>query len=151
MPNVGDTAPDFKLLADNGKTVRLSDFRGKHVVLYFYPKDDTPGCTKEACSFRDQIDKLNKKNAVVMGVSLDDLQRHQAFKKKYELPFPLLVDLDAKTSKEYGVYKLKNLYGRQFWGIERTTFIIEPQGKIAAIFPRVKVDGHVEEVFKTLS
>src|SRR5258706_970434 len=149
MLQVGDKAPDFDLMADHGKQVRLRDLKGKKVVLYFYPKDDTPGCTKEACAFRDAYPQFSKKS-VILGVSLDDVKAHQKFKLKYKLPFPLLVDDGARMSKAYGVYKKKSMYGRSFWGIERTTFIIGPEGKIQAIFPRVKVDGHSQEVMEAL-
>jgi peroxiredoxin Q/BCP len=149
MPQVGDRAPDFDLMSDNNKQVRLRDLKGKTVVLYFYPKDDTPGCTKEACAFRDNYPKFSKKS-VILGVSLDDVVAHQKFKKKFDLPFPLLADQSATVSKAYGVYKKKSMYGRQFWGIERTTFIIGLDGKIKAIFPRVKVDGHHLEVMEAL-
>jgi len=120
------------------------------VVLYFYPKDDTPGCTKEACAFRDDYDRFSKKS-VLLGVSLDGVASHQKFKKKYNLPFRLLADEGARVSKLYGVYKQKSMYGRSFWGLERTTFVIAPDGKIKAIFPRVKVDGHDLEVMQALS
>jgi peroxiredoxin Q/BCP len=149
MPQVGEKAPDFDLMTDDNKQVRLRDFKGKTVVLYFYPKDDTPGCTKEACAFRDGYDQLLKMG-VLLGVSLDAVKAHQKFKQKYSLPFPLLADQDAVTSKAYGVYKKKSMYGRSFWGIERTTFIIGPDGKIKMIFPRVKVDGHYQEVLEAL-
>jgi len=150
MLQVGDKAPDFDLMADDGKQIRLRDLKGQTVVLYFYPKDDTPGCTKEACAFRDDYRLLSKK-AALLGVSLDDLKSHQKFRQKYGLPFPLLSDEGARISKAYGVYKQKSMYGRSFWGIERTTFIIGPDGRIQAIFPRVKVDGHSREVQEALS
>jgi thioredoxin-dependent peroxiredoxin len=142
----GATAPDFTLKADDGKEVRLSAFRGKPVVLYFYPKDDTPGCTKEACGFRDSLRAIEQANTVVLGVSMDDAEAHQKFIKKYSLPFTLLCDEDGKVSKAYGVYKKKNMYGKTYWGIERSTFIIDETGKLKAIFRKVKVDGHVGEV-----
>ncbi|OGR91059.1 MAG: hypothetical protein A2992_03160 [Elusimicrobia bacterium RIFCSPLOWO2_01_FULL_59_12] len=150
MLQAGDRAPGFDLMSDNGTQIRLRDFKGKTVVLYFYPKDDTPGCTKEACAFRDAYAPLSKK-AVLLGVSLDDVKSHETFKKKYNLPFPLLSDQGAAISKAYGVYKKKSLYGRSFWGLERTTFIIGPDGKIRAVFPRVKVDEHPLEVMEALS
>jgi len=150
MLQVGDKAPGFDLMADDGKQRRLKDFKGKTVILYFYPKDDTPGCTKEACAFRDDYSKFSKKG-VILGVSLDDVKSHQKFKKKYDLPFPLLSDASATVSKAYGVYKQKSMYGRSFWGIERSTFVIGPDGKLSAIFPRVKVDGHHLDVMKVLS
>ncbi len=150
MLNVGDMAPDFKLVSDEGTHVSLKEYAGKNVVLYFYPKDDTPGCTKEACAFRDEKAAFARKNAVIFGVSLDDVQSHQAFKEKYSLPFALLSDPEAGVSKRYEVYKEKNMYGRKFWGIERSTFVIGPDQKIKAIFPRVKVDGHNHELLAAL-
>ena len=147
----GRAAPDFKLKSDDGKTYALSDFRGKkQVVLYFYPKDDTPGCTAEACSFRDSLSRLNKEGVQVFGVSLDDLESHKKFRDKYSLNFPLLSDTDAKVSKEYGVYRLRNMYGKKFWGIERSTFILDREGKIKKAIRKVKVEGHVDEVSKYL-
>jgi len=150
MLNVGDKAPDFNVMSDSGQRIRLRDFRGKKVVLYFYPKDDTPGCTKEACAFRDHQKDFSKVKAVILGVSLDPLKSHQAFKTKYALPFPLLSDENAAVSKAYGVYKKKNMYGRVYWGIVRSTFVIGPKGRIQAIFPRVKVDGHTRELLDAL-
>ena len=147
----GSEAPDFSLSDDSGNSVHLSSFRGKPVVLYFYPKDDTPGCTKEACDFRDASKALHKYGAAVLGVSLDGQAPHQKFKAKYGLPFPLLSDPDASVSKAYGVYKEKNLYGRRSWGIERSTFIIDATGRVKTIFRKVKVDGHVAEVLAALS
>jgi thioredoxin-dependent peroxiredoxin len=150
MVTVGDKAPDFDLMSDAGKQVRLKDFGGQTVVLYFYPKDDTPGCTREACAFRDDYSDYAAKNAVVLGISLDPVKSHQAFKKKFSLPFPLLADEGAVVSKAYGVYKKKSMYGRTYWGIERTTFVISPDRKIKAIFPKVKVDGHSSEILSAL-
>ncbi len=147
---VGDPAPAFRLCADDGSTMRLSDVRGKWVVLYFYPKDDTPGCTKEACSFRDERSRLTAAGAVVLGVSGDPVASHRRFVEKFHLTFPLLSDPDFAVCKTYGVYKQKSMYGRTYWGIERTTFIIDPQGRMAAIFPKVSVDGHTEEVLNAL-
>jgi thioredoxin-dependent peroxiredoxin len=146
MVNVGDKAPAFDLMSDEGRQVRLRDFAGKNLILYFYPKDDTPGCTKEACAFRDDAAAFSKKNAMVIGISLDPVKSHQSFKKKFNLPFPLLSDEGAVVSKAYGVYKKKSMYGRTYWGIERSTFVIGPDGKIKAIFPKVKVDGHNDEL-----
>ncbi len=150
MPAVGDSAPDFALADQNGKTVKLSDFHGKHVVLYFYPKDDTPGCTKEACGFRDDYAKFTKKGIVILGVSPDDPKSHKKFVDKYELPFPLLADTEKTVCQAYDVWKEKNMYGRKSMGVERTTFVIGPDGKIAKIFPKVKVDGHIEKVFEAI-
>ena len=148
---VGDRAPDFSLQTGEGTTLSLSGFRGQRVVLYFYPKDDTPGCTKEACSFQAGRAKLAKAEAVVLGVSGDDPSSHRRFAEKYHLTFPLLSDPQHAVCKAYGVYKQKSMYGRTYWGIERTTFLIDEEGRIAAIFPKVKVDGHLEEVLKALS
>lgn len=147
---VGDKAPDFALPDQHGKIVTLSSLKGKRVVLYFYPKDDTPGCTKEACNFRDSIGAITKTGAVVLGVSADGRESHQKFIGKYGLPFSLLSDEDAAVSKAYGVYKLKNMYGKKYWGIERSTFIIDSRGTLAAVFPKVKVDGHVDDVLAAL-
>jgi peroxiredoxin Q/BCP len=142
---VGDPAPDFDLASHQGGRVRLTDFRGeKHVVLYFYPKDDTPGCTREACDFRDDRE-LVAHDVVVLGVSKDPVESHTRFAEKYQLPFALLAD-DDQVAERYGVWKEKNLYGRTSMGIERTTFLIDKEGVIRRIFPRVKVEGHVEEI-----
>ncbi|MCI0405703.1 MAG: thioredoxin-dependent thiol peroxidase [candidate division Zixibacteria bacterium] len=146
----GMRAPDFRLRAYPDGEHSLADFRGKKVVLYFYPKDDTPGCTMEACSFRDTRGEWESAGGVVLGISNDDWSSHQAFAQRYNLNFTLLSDPDANVSKDYGVYKEKNMYGKKFWGIERTTFIIDGEGKIAKIFPRVQVDGHSAEVLETL-
>ena len=147
----GDDAPLFILPSSDGKKVDLTAYRGKrHVILYFYPKDDTPGCTKEACAFRDSFAELKKAKAVILGVSLDPLASHQKFIEKYTLPFLLLSDTDAAVSKAYGVYKMKNMYGRKFWGIERSTFLIDPKGKVTHLFRRVKVDAHLDEVLSAL-
>ncbi|MGC8595271.1 MAG: thioredoxin-dependent thiol peroxidase [Candidatus Kryptoniota bacterium] len=146
----GDEAPDFNLKDDSGKDVRLSSFRGKKVVLYFYPKDNTPGCTKEACSFRDGLNEIQKRGAIVIGISTDSIESHVKFKQKYNLNFPLLSDTDKKVVSKYGVWKEKSLYGRKFMGIERTTFVIDERGRIKKIFPKVKVEGHYEEVLAEL-
>jgi peroxiredoxin Q/BCP len=148
---VGMQAPEFNLPSTLGRKVTLSEFRGKRVILYFYPKDDTPGCTMEACAFRDNLSRIQSKDAVVLGVSLDDELSHQRFAQKYNLTYPLLSDVDAAVSRQYGVYKEKNLYGRSFWGIERTTFAIDRQGKVENVFRRVKVEGHADEVLATLA
>lgn len=150
MPAVGDAAPDFALADQNGATVRLSDFHGKHVVLYFYPKDDTPGCTKEACGFRDDFAQFTKKGMVILGVSPDDPKSHKKFVDKYELPFTLLADTEKTVCQAYDVWKEKNMYGRKSMGVERTTFVIGPDGKIVKIFPKVKVDGHIAKVLETI-
>jgi len=150
MPAIGDLAPDFALEDQNGTTVRLADYRGKHVVLYFYPKDDTPGCTKEACGFRDDYAKFTSKNVVILGVSPDDPKSHKKFVDKYELPFTLLADTEKAVCQAYDVWKEKNMYGRKSMGVERTTFLIDPVGKIVKIFPKVKVDGHIEAVMAAI-
>jgi peroxiredoxin Q/BCP len=147
---VGDRAPEFSLPTGDGSTLSLKDLRGKKVVLYFYPKDDTSGCTREACNFRDHIPILKKKGAVVIGVSTDSPASHRKFAEKYDLPFTLISDGAKETVKKYGVWKQKNMYGRKYMGTERTTFVIDEQGKITHIFPRVKVDGHVEEILDVL-
>lgn len=147
---VGDNAPDFSLPDQQGKPVALKSLKGKQLVLYFYPKDDTPGCTKEACDFRDVESQIVRAGGVIAGVSLDGKDSHQKFIKKFGLPFPLLVDEGAAVSKAYGVYKEKNMYGKKYWGIERSTFVIDQEGKVKAVFRKVKVDGHVDEVLKAL-
>ncbi|MCG3205186.1 MAG: putative peroxiredoxin bcp [Elusimicrobia bacterium] len=150
MLTLGDKAPDFKLKNDAGEEISLKDFKGKEVVLYFYPKDDTPGCTKEACEFKEQQKKFEKKNAVIVGVSGDSAESHKKFKKKYGLPFHLLSDPDKKMLEAYGVWKEKSMYGRKYMGIERTTFVIGQDQKIRKIFPKVSVTGHVDEVLSSL-
>lgn len=137
-------------MSGEGKDVRLSDFKGQKVVLYFYPKDDTPGCTKEACSFRDGMSAIKQRGAAVLGVSVDPVKSHEKFKTKYRLNFPLLSDADKKVVQAYGVWKEKSMYGRTYMGTERTTFIIDEKGKIAKIFPKVSVDGHLDEVLAAL-
>jgi len=150
MLKIGDKAPDFKLPADSGKEINLNDLRGKKVILYFYPKDMTSGCTKEACDFRDSIKKFEKKNTVVLGVSADSTGSHQKFKDKYDLPFTLLSDETKKMIKDYGVWKEKSLYGKKYMGIERTTYVIDEKGRIEKIFNKVKVDGHIDEILAGL-
>jgi len=147
---VGQKAPDFAVLNDKGEKVKLSDFKGKKVVLYFYPKDDTPGCTKEACAFRDGIDEIKKRGAVVIGVSADSVDSHKKFKSKFDLNFPLLADTDKKIIEAYGTWKEKSMYGKKYMGIERTTFVIDEQGKVSHIFPKVKVEHHHDEVLAAL-
>jgi peroxiredoxin Q/BCP len=151
MLTEGDKAPDFETIDDNGTTVRLKDLRGKKVVLYFYPKDNTTGCTKEACDFRDNLTRIKKQDALVFGVSPDSQRSHENFRTKYELTFPLLVDAEKEIANAYGVWKEKSMYGRKYMGIERTTFIIDEKGKISKIFPKVKVAGHVDAVLQALS
>jgi peroxiredoxin Q/BCP len=150
MLEAGDKAPAFTLISDEGKKVSLKDLKGKKVILYFYPKDDTSGCTAEACSFRDNIKVIDKKNTVVIGVSKDNTKSHQKFKTKYDLPFTLLSDENFEMLNDYGVWKEKSMYGRKYMGIERTTFIIDEKGKIQEVFDKVKVPGHVEEVISKL-
>ncbi|MEK6684138.1 MAG: thioredoxin-dependent thiol peroxidase [Nitrospirota bacterium] len=149
--SVGDPAPDFRLPSTEGREISLKEFHGKkNVVLYFYPKDDTPGCTKESCSFRDERPKFDRKDTVILGVSFDDLASHAKFVEKYKLPFTLLSDENKKVASAYGVYKEKSMYGRTYLGIERSTFVIGKDGKIAQIYRKVKVDGHSEEILKAL-
>lgn len=148
---IGQKAPDFTLVSSEGNKVSLKDFRGKKIVLYFYPKDMTPGCTAEACSFRDNMSAIRRKGAEVIGISADDVRSHRKFADKYSLPFLLLSDEHKEVIDAYGVWKKKSLYGRTFMGIERTTFIIDENGVISHIFPKVKVEGHTEEVLEKLS
>src|SRR5574341_2329492 len=143
---IGQPAPDFSLPDDRGNLIRLADFRGKKVVLYFYPEDDTPGCTKEACSFRDGLGEVQHHGAVVLGVSADSVDSHGKFKKKYGLNFPLLSDIDKQAVNAYGVWQEKQMFGRKYLGIVRSSFVIDKEGKLIKIFPNVKVDGHLEEV-----
>ncbi len=138
-------APNFQLEANNGETVELADFHGKNIVLYFYPKDMTPGCTTEACDFRDQFESFADLNAVILGVSPDPISRHQKFIEKHGLPFLLLADEEHKAAEAYGVWKLKKNFGKEYMGIERSTFIIDKDGKLVKEYRNVKVKGHVEE------
>ncbi|MGA2668214.1 MAG: thioredoxin-dependent thiol peroxidase [Ignavibacteria bacterium] len=150
MLKIGDPAPDFNLTSDKGEYVKLKDFKGRKVVLYFYPKDMTSGCTAEACDFRDNVKKFEKKNTVVIGLSADSVDSHKKFKDKYDLPFILLSDETKKVLKDYGVWKEKSMYGRKYMGIERTTYVIDEKGKIEKIFNKVKVDGHIDEILESL-
>ena len=150
MLNVGDPAPDIQLHTDTGEAVRLSDWKGKRVVLYFYPKADTPGCTTEACEFRDDIQKFAKKGAAVVGVSPDKPAAQAKFKQKYDLPFTLLADEEKAAAHAFGVWKEKNMYGKKVMGIERTTFVIGPDGKIEKIYGKVKAQGHAAAVLAAL-
>jgi len=150
MLNVGDKAPDFSLASDSGKKVSLKDFRGQNLVLYFYPKADTPGCTIEAHQFRDALKELAKAKTSVAGVSADPPEALVKFRDKYQLNFPLLSDPDHKTLEAYGVWQEKNMYGKKSMGIVRTTYIIGPDGKITHVFPRVKVEGHVDQVLEAV-
>ncbi|MFN6963553.1 MAG: thioredoxin-dependent thiol peroxidase [Pyrinomonadaceae bacterium] len=146
MLKEGDKAPDFTAKDQDGRTVRLSDLRGKRVVLYFYPKDDTPGCTKEACSFRDSYDVFAAKGIEVLGVSIDDERSHQKFVTKYDLPFTLLADTDKKIVNDYGVWGEKSMYGKKYMGTLRKTFLIDETGRIVKVFDKVKVAEHADEV-----
>jgi thioredoxin-dependent peroxiredoxin len=150
MLNAGDKAPDFSLVSDSGKKVSLKDFRGQSLVLYFYPKADTPGCTIEAHQFRDALKELAQAKTSVAGVSADPPEALQKFRDKYQLNFPLLSDPSHKILEAYGVWQEKNMYGKKSMGIVRTTYIIGPEGKIKHVFPRVKVDGHVQQVLEAL-
>jgi peroxiredoxin Q/BCP len=147
----GDAAPEIALDDDGGKPVKLSGFRGKTVVLYFYPKADTPGCTKESCEFRDTTKKFAKRDAVIVGISPDKAGAQAKFKQKFDLPFALLADVDHKAAEAYGVWKEKSMYGKKYMGIERSTFVIGPDGKIQKIFHKVKPEGHAEEVLAALA
>lgn len=147
---IGEKAPDFKLSATNGEQVSLEDFKGKHVVLYFYPKDMTPGCTTEACDFRDQHEKFEELDAVIVGVSPDPAERHAKFIEKHGLPFMLLADVDHKAAELYGVWKLKKNFGKEYMGIERSTFLINKDGVLVKEWRKVKVKGHVEEALQYL-
>ena len=147
--NVGDTAPDFSLPADGGETLSLADFKGKTVVLYFYPKDDTPGCTIEANDFTAHADAFAGHNVVVIGVSKDSVKRHDKFREKYGLKVRLIADEDGTLCDAYGVWKEKSMYGRTFMGVERTTFLIDRNGSIQAVWNKVKVKGHADEVLAT--
>ncbi len=149
-PQVGERAPEFTLQTAGGNQVRLSDFKGKRVVLYFYPKDDTSGCTKEACSFQENLSSIKRRGAVLLGVSADSVESHVKFAGKYDLSFPLLSDPTKEVCKAYGVWKEKSLYGRKYMGIERTTFVIDEKGLILRVFPKVKVEGHAKEVLSAL-
>ncbi len=150
MLEEGKKAPAFAVKDQSGKAVKLADFAGKYVVLYFYPKDDTPGCTKEACAFRDDHSKLQKAGAVVLGVSPDSEQRHGKFIAKYQLPFSLLADTDHALAEKYGAWGEKSLYGKKYQGILRSTFLIGPDGKVAKVWPKVKPEGHAAEVLAAL-
>ncbi len=147
----GTRAPAFQLKDDQGRTVKLSDFKGRPVVLYFYPKDDTPGCTKEACAFRDASDRLQELGAVVLGVSPDSVESHAKFRDKYHLNFPLLSDPQHRVAEKYGAWREKNMYGKKSMGIQRSTYLIGPDGKIAKVWKRVRVDGHDRQVLEALA
>ena len=150
MPTPGAAAPDFTLRTDDDTDLSLSDLRGHKVVLYFYPKDDTPGCTKQACGLRDAIGDIEKAGAKVLGVSPDSVKSHQKFRDKFGLPFTLLADEDHEVAEAYGVWKEKSMYGRKFWGNERTTFIIDEEGRIAHVLPKVKPEDHADQILELL-
>ena len=151
LPEVGQLAPDFNLASTDDRDVRLSDFKGKQaVVLYFYPRDDTPGCTVEACSFRDLRSLFHEHGAEILGVSTDSIKSHKKFQQKYQLTFPLLADPDHAVADQYGVWQHKRFMGREYMGIARTTFVIDKNGTIKAVFPNVKVEGHAGEVLEAL-
>ncbi len=151
VPKEGQKAPEFNLPASNGENVSLKSLRGKKVVLYFYPKDDTPGCTVEACGFRDGIKKIEKTNAIVLGVSPDDVKSHNKFIEKFKLPFLLLSDADKKVCEAYGVWVEKSMYGKTYMGVARTTFLIDENGNIEKVYEKVKPDVHTDEVLQQLS
>ena len=146
----GTKAPAFSLPCENGKKVKLADFKGKPVVLYFYPKDDTPGCTREACAFRDHSARLAELGAVVLGVSADSIESHAKFREKYQLNFPLLADVEHELAEQYGAWREKNMYGKKSMGIQRSTYLIDATGKIARVWKKVSVDGHDTQVLEAL-
>lgn len=150
MLKEGNKAPDFKLKDQDSNTVSLKDFKNKNIVLYFYPKDNTSGCTAEACNFRDEFPKFGKLDAVILGVSPDSVESHKKFADKYKLPFRLLSDEKKEILEKYGVWQEKSMYGRKYMGVVRTTYIIDKNGKIKKIFEKVKVDGHNKEVMEAL-
>ena len=151
LPEVGKPAPDFKLASTDDKDVSLADFKGKQaVVLYFYPRDDTPGCTAEACSFRDLRKLFEENGAEILGVSTDTVKKHKKFQAKYHLTFPLLADIDHAVADQYGVWQQRKFMGREYMGIARTTFVVDKQGTIKAVFPNVKVEGHADKVLEAL-
>ena len=150
MSLVGQAAPSFELLNERGETITLEQYKGKYVVLYFYPKDMTPGCTTEACDFRDAYENFSSLNAVILGVSMDDANRHTKFIEKHGLPFSLLVDENHEVAERYGVWVLKKMYGKEYMGIERATFLINEEGVIVKEWRKVKVKNHIEEVLQTI-
>ncbi len=147
----GDPAPALSLDTDSGQPFDLASLKGKNVILYFYPKADTPGCTKEACAFRDDSQKFTTANTVIVGVSPDTTKAQAKFKEKFGLPFMLLADVDHKAAEDYGVWKEKSMYGKKYMGVDRTTFVISPDGMIKKVFPKASVDGHAEEVLAAVS
>lgn len=151
MITEGTLAPDFTLATDAGAELTLSSLRGRNVVLYFYPKDDTSGCTTQACEFRDSFPRFGAMDAVILGVSPDGVKSHQKFKAKYELPFTLLADTEHAVAEQYGVWAEKSMYGRKYWGNERTTFVIDREGRVARVFPKVKPAGHAAEIAEAVA
>ncbi len=151
MPVPGKAAPAFTLETDTGERLSLNDLQGRPIVIYFYPKDDTSGCTIEACEFRDAFPKFKKSKAAILGVSPDSVESHRKFKAKYRLPFTLLADPDHAVAERYGVWKEKSMYGRTYMGVERTTFVIDASGRIVKVFPKVKPEGHAGEVQAALA
>ncbi len=150
LPKAGEKAPSFNVKDGEGRRVKLSNFKGKRVVLYFYPRDNTSGCTKEACGFQADLAEFERRNSVVLGVSTDDERSHQKFSEKFGLNFPLLVDTDHKLAESYGVWQEKSMYGRKYWGIKRITFIIDEKGRIARVFEKVSPATHSREVLDAL-
>ena len=150
MLNEGDKAPSFNMPTNKGENVSLSKLKGQKIVLYFYPRDDTPGCTKEACGFRDDLSKYKRAGAVVIGVSRDSVESHEKFVKKFNLNFMLASDKEGDVCEKYDAWRMKNMYGKEYMGIGRSTFLIDTKGKINKIWPKVKVDGHVDEVLKAV-
>lgn len=150
IPKVGDKAPDITLPSDGGGTVALKDYKGQKVIVYFYPKDDTPGCTKESCSLSENLSKLNKLNCAVIGISKNSVKDHDKFKKKYDLKFPLASDEEGDVCERYGVWAEKSMMGRKYMGILRTTFLIDENGTIEQVWENVKVDGHTDEILEAL-
>ena len=150
MLKEGDKAPSFNMPTNKGENVSLSKLKGQKIVLYFYPRDDTPGCTKEACGFRDDLSKYKRAGAVVIGVSRDSIESHEKFVNKFNLNFTLASDKDGDVCEKYDAWRLKNMYGKEYMGIGRSTFLIDTKGKINKIWPKVKVDGHVDEVLKAV-
>jgi thioredoxin-dependent peroxiredoxin len=146
MPSIGKAAPAFTLDTDTGEALSLKDLKGKKVILYFYPKDDTSGCTTQACEFRDSMPRFRKGSAVILGVSPDSVKSHQKFKAKFDLPFTLLADTGHGLAEKYGVWKEKSMYGRKYMGVERTTFLIDAKGVLRKVFEKVKPEGHADEV-----
>jgi len=151
MPTIGKAAPAFTIETDTGETLALEDLKGRNVVLYFYPKDDTSGCTTEACEFRDLIPRFRNGSAVILGVSPDSVKSHQKFKARYELPFTLLADTEHVIAEKYGVWKEKSMYGRKYMGVERTTFLIDAKGVLRQVFEKVKPAGHADAVAEALA